>query len=70
MNFGEAKVTQALNEALAEQRSKVLINLASNEYYKVVQTQNIDGRIVTINFKEWRVMLIVSSLFRRKKPGG
>ena len=52
--FWGGKVTQALNETLAEQRSKVLINLASNEYYKVVQPENIDGRIVTINFKEWR----------------
>ena len=52
--FWGSKVTAALNEALAEQRSKVLVNLASNEYYKVVQADQIQGRVLTINFKEWR----------------
>jgi cytoplasmic iron level regulating protein YaaA (DUF328/UPF0246 family) len=52
--FWGSKVTDALNEALAEQRSKVLVNLASNEYYKVVQADQIQGRVLTINFKEWR----------------
>ncbi len=68
--FWGGKVTQALNEALAGQRSKVLINLASNEYYKVVQTQNIDGRIVTINFKEWRRDAYRFVSFSAKKARG
>ncbi|MEC8492150.1 MAG: peroxide stress protein YaaA [Pseudomonadota bacterium] len=68
--FWGGKVTQALNEALAEQRSKVLINLASNEYYKVVQAQNIDGRIVTINFKEWRRDAYRFVSFSAKKARG
>ena len=68
--FWGGKVTQALNETLAGQRSKVLINLASNEYYKVVQTQNIDGRIVTINFKEWRRDAYRFVSFSAKKARG
>ena len=68
--FWGGKVTLALNEALAGQRSKVLINLASNEYYKVVQTQNIDGRIVTINFKEWRRDAYRFVSFSAKKARG
>ncbi len=68
--FWGGKVTQALNEALAGQRSKVLINLASNEYYKVVQTHNIDGRIVTINFKEWRRDAYRFVSFSAKKARG
>ena len=68
--FWGGKVTQALNEALSGQRSKVLINLASNEYYKVVQTQNIDGRIVTINFKEWRRDAYRFVSFSAKKARG
>ncbi len=68
--FWGGKVTQALNEALAGQRSKVLINLASNEYYKVVQTQKIDGRIVTINFKEWRRDAYRFVSFSAKKARG
>tara|TARA_B100000242_G_scaffold271081_1_gene223040 strand:+ start:2691 stop:3467 length:777 start_codon:yes stop_codon:yes gene_type:complete len=68
--FWGGKVTQALNEALAGQRSKVLINLASNEYYKVVQAHNIDGRIVTINFKEWRRDAYRFVSFSAKKARG
>ena len=68
--FWGGKVTQALNKALAGQRSKVLINLASNEYYKVVQTQNIDGRILTINFKEWRRDAYRFVSFSAKKARG
>lgn len=68
--FWGGKVTQALNETLAGQRSKVLINLASNEYYKVVQAQNIDGRIVTINFKEWRRDAYRFVSFSAKKARG
>ena len=68
--FWGGKVTQARNEALAGQRSKVLINLASNEYYKVVQAQDIDGRIVTINFKEWRRDAYRFVSFSAKKARG
>jgi hypothetical protein len=67
--FWGGKVTLALNEALAEQRSKTLINLASNEYYKVVQPESIDGRIVTINFKEWRRDAYRFVSFSAKKLG-
>lgn len=52
--FWGRKVTDNLNKALAEQSSKVLINLASNEYYQVIHPEGIDGRILTINFKEQR----------------
>ena len=55
---------------MSGQRSKVLINLASNEYYKVVQAQNIDGRIVTINFKEWRRDAYRFVSFSAKKARG
>lgn len=52
--FWGNKVTDHINSALAEQSSKVLVNLASNEYYNVVQPERIDGRILNINFKELR----------------
>ena len=68
--FWGGKVTDALNAALAEQRSKVLINLASNEYYKVVQPENIKGRIITINFKEWRRDAYRFVSFSAKKARG
>ncbi len=68
--FWGTKVTDALNEALAEQRSKVLINLASNEYYKVLQPDQIQGRVLTINFKEWRRDAYRFVSFSAKKARG
>ena len=52
--FWGNKVTDNINNALAQQTSKVLLNLASNEYYQVIQAERIEGRILNINFKELR----------------
>ena len=68
--FWDNKVTQAVNEGLAEQQHKVLINLASNEYYKSINPAKIDGRIVTINFKEWRRDAYRFVSFSAKKARG
>jgi hypothetical protein len=34
--------------------SDTLINLASNEYFKSVKTKQIDGQLITPQFKEYR----------------
>ena len=45
------EVTDQLNAALAESPgAKVLVNLASNEYFSVVQPDRFDGRIITPKF--------------------
>ena len=69
-DFWANKVTDSINTGLAEQRSKVLINLASNEYYKVIDPANVDGRILTINFKEWRRDAYRFVSFSAKKARG
>ena len=51
--FWGNKVTDNINNALAQQTSRVLLNLASNEYYQVIQAERIEGRILNINFKEF-----------------
>lgn len=44
-------VTDRLNEALAESPgAKALVNLASNEYFSVVQPDRLDGRIISPRF--------------------
>ena len=53
-SFWGDKVTQALNDAIAEQSQKILINLASNEYYRAVNPSAIDARIINVSFKELR----------------
>lgn len=53
-DFWGSKVTSALNAALAEQKQKVLINLASNEYFNVLDADAIDARIINVHFREWK----------------
>lgn len=45
-------ITQKINQALAEQGDNVLVNLASNEYFKSVKPKSLDGMIVTPVFKD------------------
>ena len=52
--FWGEKITDALNVLLAKQDEPVLINLASNEYFKSVQKKNLDGRLITPEFKDWK----------------
>jgi cytoplasmic iron level regulating protein YaaA (DUF328/UPF0246 family) len=49
--WGET-LTNKLNEELSSQRSKFLINLASNEYFKAVKPRLLDGELITPAFKE------------------
>ncbi len=52
--FWGDRITRALNEALAASGSDVLVNLASNEYFKAVNAKKLKGRIITPSFKEER----------------
>lgn len=63
-------ITSKLNEALAEQGDNVLVNLASNEYFKSVKKRLLDGMIVTPNFKDYKNgQYKVISFFAKKARG-
>ena len=50
-------VTQALNQQLrqlSQQKADTLVNLASEEYFKVVRPQVLDANIVTPVFEDWK----------------
>lgn len=49
--FWGDKITKKLNEELTEENS-VLVNLASNEYFKAIKPKEIKGTIINCNFKE------------------
>jgi uncharacterized protein len=53
-DFWKAKITARLNEELAECDQKLLINLASNEYFSAVDVKKINARIITPSFRENR----------------
>ena len=51
--FWDTRITKALNSELKQMDSRVLINLASIEYYKSVKAKAIKGQIVTPVFKDY-----------------
>lgn len=50
--FWEKDIVKALNEALEE--DELFLNLASNEYFKAVDTKVLKVPVVTANFKEFK----------------
>ena len=70
--FWGSKITKALDNELDGQayKRKVLVNLASNEYFSSVQSQNLDAEIITPQFKDWaRGEFRVLSFFAKKARG-
>lgn len=47
-------VTDALNAQLLENRSEVLVNLASEEYFKAVKTKQLNARVIHPVFEDWK----------------
>ena len=52
--FWGSTITEALNEELGGHRVKVLVNLASNEYFGAVRAADLDARLVNTRFLERR----------------
>ena len=52
--FWADKLTQAINEQLDSLDKKIIINLASNEYFKAVKPKLLEGKIITPAFKDWK----------------
>ena len=68
--FWGDKVTNELNMCLAESQRPILINLASNEYFNVVDPTGIDARIVTPRFLEKKNGRYMFVSFTAKKARG
>ncbi len=68
--FWGDRITRNLNKALAAQGDDLLVNLASNEYFKSVLAARIKGRVITVAFKEKRSgSLRVIGMFAKKARG-
>lgn len=52
--FWGDSVTEALNRLLAEQKSTALINLASEEYFKVVKPRLLNVPVIAPVFEDWK----------------
>ena len=61
-------ITEALNKALEEQGDNVLINLASDEYFKSVNPKKLNAEIVKPIFLDEKMANIRLSASTLKKP--
>ncbi|GAA5130264.1 peroxide stress protein YaaA [Thalassotalea piscium] len=63
-------ITDKLNQALVDQGDNLLINLASNEYFKAVKKKNLKAEIITPAFKDWKNGQYKMISFYAKKARG
>lgn len=63
-------ITDKLNQAIAKQGDNVLINLASNEYFKAVKPKALDAQVITPVFKDCKKGQYKVISFYAKKARG
>ncbi len=52
--FWREKITDGLNKQLQRLKSRYLINLASQEYFKSIESRRLIAEIITPEFREWK----------------
>jgi uncharacterized protein len=68
--FWGDKLARNMNKTLVNQGDDLLINLASNEYFKALPKAKLKARIITPIFKDWKNgKLKVISFFAKKARG-
>lgn len=66
--YWKDKITPALNKEL--KKDELLVNLASNEYFKAIDKKNQEGNLITPVFKDYKNgKLKVISFFAKKARG-
>ena len=68
--FWGNKITDSLNHEFAADKNPVLVNLASNEYFKSVRTQRLHAQIISPVFKDYsNGQYKIVSFFAKKARG-
>lgn len=68
--FWGDRITDQLNTELDQQSSRLLINLASEEYWNVVNRHQLNARVITPVFKDWKNgQYKIISFFAKKARG-
>ncbi len=63
-------ITNEINKTLSENKTNILVNLASNEYFKAINTDKLGGDVVDILFKENKKNVYRVVSFYAKKARG
>jgi hypothetical protein len=50
--FWDSKITDQINAEVEKETNPVLVNLASNEYFKAIKPKELNARVLTIEFKD------------------
>lgn len=70
--FWGARIAEHLNERLAADRTPVVINAASQEYFRAADTRALKARVVECVFEEWKGerYKVISFFAKRARPAG
>lgn len=68
--FWGDRITRSLNSALEEQKDQVLINLASQEYFRAVYPDLLQAQVITPQFLDWKSDKYKMISFFAKKARG
>lgn len=68
--FWGNRITELLNEDLAESKDDTVLNLASQEYFKSVNVDQLNAKVVNVHFKEQRGDTLRVIAFNAKKARG
>lgn len=68
--FWSDQIVDLINEDLSKTDSNVLVNLASKEYFKAVNTKKLKGTLVHVHFKEYRGDKLKIISFSAKRARG
>ncbi|WP_249978087.1 peroxide stress protein YaaA [Vreelandella olivaria] len=68
--YWKPTLTNALNQAIADSGSKVLVNLASNEYFKAIDAKKLNAQVITPVFKDEKNGAFKIISFYAKKARG
>ena len=53
-DFWQDKLAQEINQQLGKLEQRIIVNLASNEYFKAAKPKLLTGEIITPVFKDWK----------------
>lgn len=69
-DFWEPTITKSLKRALDGQKDNILINLASQEYFKSIDKKSLHARVITPVFKEYRNgKAVIVTVYAKKARG-
>jgi cytoplasmic iron level regulating protein YaaA (DUF328/UPF0246 family) len=68
--FWDGDITKQINKDLKKVNSEILVNLASNEYFKSIKKDQLKAQIINVDFREYKGDELKFISFNAKKARG